>query len=695
MLWGSFTYWYVNYAGIPDGFAADQIGILVAQIPEDKNGAHQQTYAQAIREIVKESPELSASVSVRLLDRPLTSDPDKQQEQALALGRRLHAAFVLRAIPVEGADQVWLTVVSPLHFPKAEVYSANISAAQLPNLDRLELPQNVVLLARCAAAMLQYDNGNYKTTIALLTDVLQSHSLPDGAPSRPYLHYYLGNSYSARSEWEFSRAIQQYDLALSEWTRDSAPIFWASAMANRAVAMMSEPADENRLQDAIKAMDLAAEVFEAKRNADFYMGILHNNRSYAYRLKMTPDWKSNLETAINEADEALKILTRDKFPSLWAGAMINRGAAYKDRLVGDRTLNLNEAIRSAEAALGSLKQGTYIWASATNNKGVALMNLENADYAKNLQAALKCFESALEVFDRRQYPSEWSMVMLNLGNVYSRLRDPEHERQAIVFYKRSLEVRDRNLYPREWAEVMLGLSNAYMFGPSQNREADLKQAVRVAQTALQVVKREENTSLWANLSRVIADSLAQLGENRKALAIYDVLTKQLITAFRGEKAGTLFYNRGNACLELSGHRNRELLQDAISSYDQALTFVSEQDHPDTWAMIMHNRGMAYLYLPDRGQQHIDTAIQSFDSELRVLSQDSSPKEWATTMLSKGMAFLALGSKDDTIAAIDCFERSLQVFTKDQYPAQWRMATGLRDKALGGLGRKSVPTKAVI
>jgi tetratricopeptide (TPR) repeat protein len=239
---------------------------------------------------------------------------------------------------------------------------------------------------------------------------------------------------------------------------------------------------------------------------------------------------------------------------------------------------------------------------------------------------------------------------------------------------------------------MLGLSNAYMIGQSSNWDwkSDFKQAVRVAQTALQVVKREENTSLWANLSRVVADSLAALGENRQALAIYDVLTKQLITTFRGEKAGTLFYNRGNTCLELSGQHNKELLQDAIASYDQALTFVSEQDHPDTWAMIMHNRGMAYLYLPDRGKQHVDTAIQSFDSELRVLSQDGSPEEWAKAMLAKGMAFLALGTKDDRIAAAQYFDQSLEVFTKDRYPSQWSMATRLRNKALGGTPREPLP-----
>jgi len=453
--------------------------------------------------------------------------------------------------------------------------------------------------------------------------------------------------------------------------------------------MMSEPADENRLQNALQAMDLAATVFEEK-HAYFALGLLHINRSYAYRLKMAPDWKSNIEVSISEADQAMTILPRDKFSFLWAAAMVNRGMGYKDRLVGDRVSNLNEAIRSADEASQILKQGTYPWALAVNNKGVALMNLENAEYTENLQAALVCFESALKVFDRKTYPSEWSMVMLNLGTAYSRLRGTEHERQAIIFYKLSLEVRDRNLHPREWAEVMLGLSNAYFLGQSPNREADLKEAVKVAQSALQVVKLEENSSLWSSLSRVTADALAQLGEDRKALAIYDVLTKRLITSFRGEQAASLLNNRGTVCADLSGQHNRELLQDAIASYDQALSFVSEKDYPETWGMIMHNRGMAYLFLPEKGQEHITTAIQSFDSELRVHSRDRSPEEWAKAMLSKGMALLALHTKDDDIAAIQQFDQALEVFTRDRYPSQWSMAVQLRNKALGGIPRATIP-----
>jgi tetratricopeptide (TPR) repeat protein len=694
LAWSCFSYWYINDFGLPDPFPGDQIGILISLIPGDSSNTHQQTYAQAIRAAVKGLPDLENGVSVKLIQRPLSSDPEEQQKQALDLGHRLHATFVLRAIPVEGGDEVWLTVVNQEDFPKPEAYSAKVTNAQLSNLDRLELPKDVALLASCAVALLQYEKDNYAETIALLTQVLRSSSLPDGSPSRAYLHFYLGNSYTLSIRdgeplESLARAMDEYSASMNDWTRDHAPLLWASAMANRAAALMSGPMDESRVQDAIGSMALAEEVFRAK-HVEFCLGILHANRSFAYRLKLTPDRNANLEMAINEADEALKILKGDKASVFWATVMIDRGAAYKDRISGDHKENLREALRSADAAPTVLKPGTFIWALATNNKGVALENLQDADHSKNLQAALDCFQLALKVFDRKQYPDAWAMVMFNLGDTYSRLGDPKHARQAIAFYKGAQEVRDRRRYPREWAETMRGLSEAYMLGPSADRMADFRQAIATAQDALQIVKRDENAGLWAALSRDLANSLAAVGEHRKALAIYNALTDSAAGLFAGEDAAILLYNRGNSYSKLSGKHEREFLLDAISSYERALGYVNEQIEPDLWGKIMHNRGVAYLSLSDKGRQHIDSAIQSFDSALRVRSRDHQPQEWATTMLSRGMAFLALDTKDDAIAAADCFERSMQVFTERQYPAQWRIASRLRDKAVGGVHEKSHP-----
>src|SRR5713101_284346 len=134
---------YLHYWGLPEEFAADDTGILIALVPGDKNRVQQQTYAQAIRRLVSESPELAQKVRVRLLGRPLPDDEDAQQKEALTLGRRLRATFVLRVVPVAGADETWITIVEQPDFSAEEGHVARISAVELLNIDRLRLPNDV------------------------------------------------------------------------------------------------------------------------------------------------------------------------------------------------------------------------------------------------------------------------------------------------------------------------------------------------------------------------------------------------------------------------------------------------------------------------------------------------------------------------------------------------------------------------
>ena len=84
-------------------------------------------YARAIQEQVNSNPQLQAFVRVRLLQRVLNADPEQQQAEALAVGRRLHAAFVLRTLAIEGVQEPWLTVVDQ---PNHEKDLANSTCLQ-------------------------------------------------------------------------------------------------------------------------------------------------------------------------------------------------------------------------------------------------------------------------------------------------------------------------------------------------------------------------------------------------------------------------------------------------------------------------------------------------------------------------------------------------------------------------------------
>jgi hypothetical protein len=87
------------------------MGFLVAQLPADTDRGKQESYVQAIKGLAAQSQDLQ-SVRVSLLERPLPADLEGQQAEALKLGRRLGASFVLRPVPVQSGNVVvWLTRV--------------------------------------------------------------------------------------------------------------------------------------------------------------------------------------------------------------------------------------------------------------------------------------------------------------------------------------------------------------------------------------------------------------------------------------------------------------------------------------------------------------------------------------------------------------------------------------------------------
>jgi tetratricopeptide (TPR) repeat protein len=188
--------WKYRFWGIPSSFSHGEIGILVAEVPNDQERQKQDAYAQAIRALAESSPDLKDVISARLIQRPLSKDPERQQAEALRIGRWTHATFVLRPFQIAGVQEPWLTVVDQPEFSRVESPEGKIDNAELANLASLRLPSDVVSLSRCVLALADYNRGDYNQSIAELKQVLTASNLPDAAPSRADLEFYLGTGFS-------------------------------------------------------------------------------------------------------------------------------------------------------------------------------------------------------------------------------------------------------------------------------------------------------------------------------------------------------------------------------------------------------------------------------------------------------------------------------------------------------------------
>ena len=280
---GSLCAWiYKQRYGLPPPFAPGEVGILVVSIPGDERHAQQNSYVGAIRSLVNGDASLRDVVKVKPLSRELPSDAEEQHEEALRLGRRLGASFVIRPVLEAGGQRPWLSIVDQPEFSREEVQLGKVTTAQLAELDKLPLPQDVTLLARCALALSFYRRDRYTEAVEQFTQILEVPALPAASPERPHLNFLLGNSYAYRRSADpasiLPLAIAAYDQALRGWTRERYPTDWAMTMNNRGNAYRELPGPDRaaNLQEAIRCYEQAIAVWN-EHGFTHYTAIARNN----------------------------------------------------------------------------------------------------------------------------------------------------------------------------------------------------------------------------------------------------------------------------------------------------------------------------------------------------------------------------------------------------------------------------------
>jgi CHAT domain-containing protein len=155
-------------------------------------------------------------------------------------------------------------------------------------------------------------------------------------------------------------AIAGYECALLVCNQMDFPLDWATIQMNRASAYADlikgdSPEEKLRqrrenLEAAIQGYDLAL-LEHTREKFPREWATIQMNRAVVYADRIEGDRGLNLEEAIQSYDLVLVEYTREKLPLQWATTQNNRANAYVERIEGDPSLNLEEAIKGYRAAL--------------------------------------------------------------------------------------------------------------------------------------------------------------------------------------------------------------------------------------------------------------------------------------------------------------------------------------------------------
>jgi CHAT domain-containing protein/tetratricopeptide (TPR) repeat protein len=392
------------------------------------------------------------------------------------------------------------------------------------------------------------------------------------------------------------------------------------------------------------------------------------------------------ERRIEALEVILAIFNRETFPLEWARTQYNLGNAYKERVRGVPTDNLEKAIAAFEQALGVQTHEASPRARATTQValGMAYWGRIRGDPADNLERAIAAFDEALTVGTRENVPREWARTQNILGLAYmARVRGDRADNleKAIAAYQQTLAVWIREALPREWARTQNHLGDAYRNRIRGDRADNLEQAIAAFEQALTIGTRESSPD-WAatqhKLGNAYRDRMrGDRADNlEKAIAAYGQALTVRTRESTPQDWATSLNNLANAYQDRIRGDRADNLERAIATFERTLTVFTREAFPEDWAATQNNLGMAY-WNRIRGDRadNVEKAIAVFEQALTVRTQQAFPQDWAATQQNLGAAYWSRikGDHADNLEkAIAAFEQALTVRTREASPGDWAM-----------------------
>lgn len=352
---------------------------------------------------------------------------------------------------------------------------------------------------------------------------------------------------------------------------------------------------------------------------------------------------------------SLQLYTQAAYPYQWAKAQIDLGTAYRDRILGSKEENIDDAIACYEQAISTCTQDAFPvqWAIVQNNLGLAFYDRSVGSRKENLERSIACYESALQVFTRDTFPVLWATTQNNLGNTYAdRIAGSQAENveRSIACFEAALLVRTQDAFPEYWASTQGNLGLSYRDRITGSRAENIERSIVCFEAALLILTRDAFPYDWARAQN----------------------------------------NLGNTYSERILGSRAESIERSIAYYKAALQVHTQDAFPYDWARTQNNLGASYVdRMIGNRAENLEYAIACFEATLQVRTRDIFPHQWALTMSYLGNAYRDRleGNKTENLErAIYHYDASLQVHTSDAFPQECERTLLNAVLALGELRR---------
>jgi uncharacterized caspase-like protein len=304
---------------------------------------------------------------------------------------------------------------------------------------------------------------------------------------------------------------------------------------------------------------------------------------------------------------------------------------------------------------------------------------------------------------RIQQLAERPRVDVNLGPDVDRLVALAETAETEGAFREALELRMRAVATAAGAEsreqrLQLAALNVAA-GDASWTVFELQQAVDYYTAAAEHAEDIDDDRHYEYL-KYRADALAAIGEYKgenaaydEAITLYDEVMTYLDTQPDDDVWANAANDFGNA-LARYGERREELdyLEGARAAYGEVLEIWTRDNTPVDWARVQNNLGNVLASLAERQGQELNLyymARTAYRAALEVWTQSEEPLNWARANNNLGTVLRAIGTVEDDEAslgdAVTAFRLALEEWRRDRSPYDWAMVQSNLGNALGDLG----------
>lgn len=382
---------------------------------------------------------------------------------------------------------------------------------------------------------------------------------------------------------------------------------------------------------------------------------------------------------IDTARNALSVLPQSGLPAS-VGVLLRTELARSlcELQAGDRAKHIEEAITILREALADAEALESPRAPGVVHEvlGMAYLARLSPDRANDVRLAREHYERALALHDARGDPVGWARLALNVAQASASTR-------AVELLTGGLKVFKREEFPREWAVTQLALGQAVLGGHARG-PADIERAIEHLRAALTVFGRRSDAWAWTQTQQALGRAyMARVtGDRAETLRLAEECFVAALEASdrwgMADQWASLHAELANFELEFGGGSDgADAVEQGIAHLEAALEVHTAEGYPDQWADELTTLARAYRRRAAGSPvANLRQARQHVLAALRLFTREAWPNRWAEGQIELALIATELAVHDEPQQADEAVRRltaALEVLTREEDPDGWARA----------------------